>query len=520
MRNYKILWADDEIELLKPHILFLENKGYEVEPVNSGADALDVLDDGEFDIVFLDENMPGLTGLETLEQIKTKHPSLPVVMITKSEEEYIMEEAIGSQIADYLIKPINPNQILLSVKKLLDNKRLVSQKTNMSYQQDFRNISLAFNDNLDHQEWIDIYKKMIYWELKLDNSEEKGMTEVLSMQKEEANTEFCEFIIDNYEEWLNQPNIDRPLLSYQLMSKEVFPILHNDEKVFFVLIDNLRYDQWQMMEPIISEYFHIEREVPFYSILPTTTAYSRNAIFSGLMPDDMATRHADIWVGHEQEEGKNLQEEEFLRRNMKRCGLSDKSISYHKIMQKEQGQSLLNSLNNLYHNDLNVVVYNFVDVLSHARTDSKMIRELAPDESAFRSLTMSWFNHSTLFDLLKELSTQEYKVVITTDHGTIKVKKPIKIIADRHTNANLRFKVGRNLNVDEPEDIYICRSPERLRLPKPNVSSAYAFTKKDYFFAYPNNFNHYVNLYKDTFQHGGISMEEMIVPLIHLKPKS
>ncbi|WP_109833131.1 T9SS response regulator signal transducer PorX [Reichenbachiella versicolor] len=519
MRNYKILWADDEIDLLKPHILFLNDKGYEVEPVNSGADALESLKEDDFDIVFLDENMPGISGLETLEQIKPLYPSLPVVMITKSEEEYIMEEAIGSQIADYLIKPINPNQILLSVKKILDNKRLVSQKTNMSYQQDFRNISMAFSENLDHNEWIEIYKKMVHWELKIDETEEKDMAEILNMQKEEANSEFSEFLIDNYEEWLNQPDIDRPLLSYQLMSREVFPLLKSDEKVFFFLIDNLRYDQWQLIEPMVSEYFHIENEVPFYSILPTTTAYARNAIFSGLMPDDMATRHKDIWVGEDKEEGKNLQEEEFLRRNMKRCGLEGKSMTYNKVIQKEQGKQVLNNINNLYKNDLNVVVYNFVDVLSHARTDLKMIRELAPDESAYRSLTQSWFMHSTLLEMLKILSEKDFKVVITTDHGTIRVNKPVKIVGDKNTNPNLRYKVGKNLNVDNPESVYIVRSPEDLRLPKPNVSSAYFFTKKDDFFAYPNNYNHYVNLYKDTFQHGGISMEEVIVPLIHLKPK-
>ncbi|PIB35899.1 two-component system response regulator [Reichenbachiella sp. 5M10] len=518
MRNNKILWADDEIDLLKPHIIFLNNKGYEVTPVNSGSDALDALASDVFDIVFLDENMPGLTGLETLSQIKENYPSLPVVMITKSEEEHIMEEAIGAKIADYLIKPLNPNQILLSVKRILDNKRLVSEQTNMSYQQEFRNISMDINENLDFQEWIDVYKKMVYWELRIDETEEKDMAEILTMQKDEANSGFGSFVMDTYESWLNDPNVEKPLLSHRVMKEEVFPLIGQGEPVFVFIIDNLRYDQWNLMEPVISEFYSIEREVPFYSILPTTTAYARNAIFSGMLPDEMAKKHADLWVGEEEDEGKNNNEKEFLQRNLDRNNIKA-SISYNKILQKNQGKQLVNNVNNLMTNDLNMIVYNFVDVLSHARTDMKMIRELAPDESAYRSLTMSWFNHSTLLEILRMLSEKKVKVVITTDHGTIRVKRPVKIVGDKNTNTNLRYKVGRNLNVKSSE-VYICKNPDDLHLPKPNVSSSYVFAQKDSFLAYPNNYNYYVNYYKDTFQHGGISLEEMIVPLIHLKPKN
>ncbi len=519
MRQYKILWADDEIDLLKPHILFLNDKGYDVEPVLSGSDALEMLESQTFDIIFLDENMPGLTGLETLAEIKTLYPNIPVVMITKSEEEQIMEEAIGAKIADYLIKPLNPNQILLSVKKILDNKRLVSQKTNMDYQQEFRNISLAVSDNLDHNEWVDVYKKMVYWELEIDETEEKAMAEVFHMQKDEANSEFSDFIIDHYESWLNDPSVDKPLLSHQVMKKEVFPLLQNGEKVFFILIDNLRYDQWHLIESALSDFYTVEEEVPFYSILPTTTAYARNAIFSGMLPEEMASRHRDLWVHEDEDEGKNMKEEEFLKRNLEKNHLN-KTVAYHKVLQKAQGRQLVANVNNLLNFDLVAIVYNFVDVLSHARTDIKMIRELAPDESAYRSLTMSWFQHSTLFELLKILSTKDVKVVLTTDHGTIRVKKPSKIIGDKNTNTNLRYKVGKNLTLDDEADTYICRKPELLHLPKMNVSSSYVFATQNNFFAYPNNFNYYVNYYRDTFQHGGISLEEMIVPLIHLKPKS
>jgi len=519
MRKYKILWADDEIDLLKPHILFLNKKGYEVEPVNSGADALEKIAEDSYDLVFLDENMPGLTGLETLTQIKSTHPNIPVVMITKSEEENIMEEAIGAKIADYLIKPLNPNQILLSIKKILDNKRLVSEHTNQSYQQDFTNISLAVNEDLDFNEWIEVYKKMVFWELEIDKTSEKDMAEVLNMQKEGANAEFTKYIINNYESWLNDADVPKPLLSHQLMKKEVFPKLTGEKPVFFFVIDNLRLDQWELLEPIIGEYFNIESKNPAFAILPTTTAYARNAIFSGMMPSDMEKYHSDLWVDEIEEEGKNNFEEEFLARQLKKNNL-DIKFSYHKIVHKNQGKQLLTNFNNLYNNDLNAIVYNFVDMLSHARTDMKMIRELAPDESAYRSLTNSWFLHSTLFEALKMLSQKDVHVIVTTDHGTIRVKRPVKIVGDKNTNTNLRFKVGKNLNFKKSDNVFVSRNPDGLFLPKVNVSSSYVFATNDDFFAYPNNYNYYVNYYKDTFQHGGISLEEMILPVVHLQPKN
>ena len=519
MRKYKILWADDEIDLLKPHILFLRQKGYDIDPVNSGGDALDKIEEETYDLVFLDENMPGISGLETLARLKSEQPNLPVVMITKSEEENIMEEAIGAKIADYLIKPLNPNQILLSIKKILDNKRLVSERTNQSYQQDFRNISMAVNESLDFEEWAELYRKMVFWELEIDKTSEKDMAEVFTMQKDEANSEFTKYIIDNYESWLNDPNIPKPLLSHQVMRKEVFPKLQNGKPVFFIVIDNLRMDQWEIFETVLSEYFTVKSKDTAFAILPTTTAYARNSIFSGMLPTDMAKFHPDLWVGEAEDEGKNNFEEEFLARQIKKNNLNIK-FSYHKIIHQNQGKQLLGNLNNLMENDLNAIVYNFVDMLSHARTDMKMIRELAPDESAYRSLTHSWFTHSTLLDCLKALSRKDVEVVITTDHGTIRVKKPVKVVGDKNTNTNLRFKVGKNLNLDKSNEVYTTRSPENLYLPKPNVSSSYMFATNDVFFAYPNNYNHYVNHYKDTFQHGGISLDEMILPLVHLQPKS
>lgn len=519
--RYTILWADDEIDLLKPYIIFLQAKGYDVTPVPSGADALDKVESEKFDVVFLDEMMPGMTGLETLSKIKLIKPNLPVVMITKSEEERIMEDAIGSQIADYLIKPINPNQILLSVKKILDNKRLISEKTNLGYQQDFRNLAMQYNDRIGHEEWSEIYKKLIFWELQLDKSEDKSMEEVFGMQKAEANSNFCKFIEENYEDWLSDPKADKPLLSHQLMKQKVFPLVKNDSPLFFILIDNLRYDQWKVIEEVISDYFNVEEESDYYAILPTATSYARNAIFSGMMPSDMAKYHPDLWVNDEgeNEDALNNNEAEFLKRQIEKSR-QNISFSYHKILNTAQGKSLVDNFNNLLKNQLVAIVYNFVDMLSHSRTEMGMIKELAPDESAYRSITKSWLEHSPLLDLLKKIADKKGRLVITTDHGMIKVKHPKRIVGDRNVNTNLRYKQGKNLNLDDKNDhVLVVRKPETFMLPKPNISTAYFFTTEDYFFAYPNNYNHYVSHYRDTFQHGGISIEEMIVPFAYLTAK-
>jgi len=517
MQTYKILWADDEIDLLRPHILFLENKGYEVTPVNSGSDAVEHCEKDYFDVVFLDENMPGMTGLEALNLIKSRLPNLPVVMITKSEEERIMEEAIGAQISDYLIKPLNPNQILMSVKKILDNKRLVSEHTNMGYQQDFRDISMALNDYLDFDEWADVYKKLIGWELAFDQQEEANMMEVLETQKVEANSYFARYIADHYEEWLND-DVDRPMLSFEVMEEKVFPHLGKGKPVFFLVVDNLRYDQWLILKPFILEYFNLQEEDTYYSILPTTTAYARNSIFSGMMPLEMAQKYPNFWVGEDSDDGKNNFEDKFLQAHLARKGFQIK-WDYQKISHVNQGKNLVESINRLITNDLNVIVYNFVDMLSHARTDMAMIKELAPDEAAYRSLTSSWFQHSPLLEALKRISAKDATLIITTDHGTMRVKRPFKIIGDRNTNTNLRYKQGKNLGYED-HDVLIASDPERFHLPKVNVSSSYVFALKDQFFAYPNNYNYYVKYYRDTFQHGGVSLEEMIIPVISVTSRN
>ncbi|MFN5630049.1 MAG: PglZ domain-containing protein [Bacteroidota bacterium] len=512
-----ILWADDEMDLLKAHLHFLKEKGYHVITATNGSDALDLIKTQDVDLVLLDENMPGFSGLETLTKIKQIKPDLPVVMITKSEEESIMEDAIGSKISDYLLKPVNPKQILLSIKKNLDNKRLISEKTTTNYQQEFRQLGMTLGENLNVEQWKELYQKLIFWELELEKSQDESMFEILTMQKNEANTLFFKFIERNYINWVSGKDIHAPVMSHTLFKNKVAPILEENDSVYFILIDNLRYDQWKTISTLTNELFKIESEEMYYSILPTATQYARNSLFAGLMPSEIEKKYPKLWVGEEDEDGKNLHEEELLIENLRRMGKSYK-VSYNKITNHNAGKKLSENLSNLHGNKLNVIVYNFVDMLSHARTEMEIIRELADNEAAYRSITKSWFEHSPLYDILKELAHKKAKVIITTDHGTIHVKEPSRVVGDKNTNTNLRYKTGRSLEFIK-KDVFEVKNPADAFLPKQNISSSYIFAKEDKFFAYPNNYNHYVSYYKNTFQHGGISLEEVLIPFIVLSPK-
>ena len=512
---YRLLWADDEIELLSAHIIFLQSKDYEVTKVTNGPDAIEACKREAFDLILLDENMPGLSGLETLVQIKEITPTTPVVMVTKSEEEDIMEQAIGSKIADYLIKPVNPSQILLTLKKNIHKKEIVAEKAGTAYQQNFGKLSLQIGDARTIEEWMEVYRKIVFWELELESADNQ-MHEMLKAQKEEADNMFARFIKKNYIGWLSAERDERPMMSHDLFRERIFPLLDKKEKVFLILIDNFRYDQWRVLADEIGDLFNIEEEL-YTSILPTATQYARNAIFSGLLPLRIKEMFPHLWVDEEEEEGKNLNEEALIETQIARYRRKD-SFSYNKVLTSTAAEKYLDGMHNLAKNDINILVINFIDMLSHARTESLMVRELASSEAAYRSITLSWIRHSAIKRLFKELDEEDYTEIITTDHGSIQVDNAVKVIGDRNTNTNLRYKLGKALNCNS-KDIFEIKEPAKAFLPQPNISTSYIFATGNDFFAYPNNYNHYVQYYKDTFQHGGISLEEMLIPIIKLKPK-
>ena len=520
MTNGVLLWVDDEIEQLRAHLLFLEKKGYEVVTVSNGTDAIEECQQHSFDLVLLDEQMPGLSGLETLQRIKELQPALPVVMVTKSEEENIMEQAIGQKIADYLIKPVNPNQILLTLKKNIHRREIETEVTQSQYQQNFQQIAMQIMDCRTWQDWMEVYKRLVHWELQLSATDSQ-MTDMLSQQKQEANLDFAKFVKQNYLDWVasldpTAPDIERPMLSPEIFKKKVFPQLSAGEKVFLVVFDNFRYDQWRVLAQEIGDQFDIEEDL-YCSILPTATQYARNAIFSGLMPNKIAEMFPDLWVDEDEEEGKNLNEAPLIQTQLERYRKRH-TFSYHKVNNSQDADKLMQQLRQLDKNDLNVVVFNFIDMLSHARTESKMVRELANNESAYRSITLSWFRHSVTADFFRQLAQSDYKVIVTTDHGSIRCTEPVKIVGDRNTNTNLRYKLGKNLSYDA-KNLFTIREPHKALLPAPNLSTTYVFATGDSFFAYPNNYNYYVSYYRDTFQHGGISMEEMMIPIVTMTGK-
>jgi CheY-like chemotaxis protein len=516
MRAIKILWTDDEVEALKPHIFFLREKGYEIDTCSNGNDTIDLVRQNRYDLIFLDENMPGLSGIETLRLIREVRSDIPVVMITKSEEEDLMETAIGSEIADYLIKPVKPKQVLLAIKKILDQRRLITEKTTTDYRQEFGIIGNMISSSSTFTDWSELYKKIVFWESELEKSSDSGMNEILKMQENEANNSFSRFMMNNYLNWLRPDNPDKPILSPSLFTEKIFPRVGEHKPLFFILIDNLRYDQWKTILAELTGLYRLLEEDIYYSILPTSTQFARNAIFAGLMPAQIAETMPDIWINDDEEEGKNNFEENLFESQLNHKGLKYK-WSYNKINSSLDGKKVNDKVRSMLDNDINILVFNFVDMLSHARTEVGVIRDLASDERAYRSLTRSWFIHSSLFDLLKILASSPVKIIFSTDHGTIRVQNPVKIIGDRKTSPNLRYKMGRNLDYD-PRKVFELTNPEKAMLPKTNISSRYIFALNKDYLVYQNNYNHFAAYYKDTFQHGGISMQEVMLPVVYMEP--
>lgn len=511
----RILWVDDEIELLKPHCLFLEKKGYTTTTMNNATDALELLEEENFSAILLDENMPGMGGLEAISKIKQIRPNIPVVMVTKNEEEHIMEEAIGAHIADYLIKPVNPNQIVLSLKKILDGSKIITEKAVVNYQMEFRQIAMDLMNARDYHDWTAVYKKLVHWEINLENIEDQNMLQILNDQKADANNHFAKFVEKNYLDWLD--GADRPELSHTVFNGYVRPQL-KDKKTILIMVDNLRYDQWKVIQPLFQQYFNHTQEEMYYSILPSSTQYARNSFFAGRMPLEIEKRFPNYWKNDTDDGNKNDFEPELLEDNLSRLGLKDLKTKYYKILNSGFEKHVLDKFHSFKNNDLTVIVYNFIDILSHAKTDNRIVSEMIRDDKTYRSVTQNWFKNSYLLEIIKQAAENDMRIILTTDHGTIYVKQPSKVIGDKETSTNLRYKLGRQLQFD-PNDVMVVDRPEEYQLPKVNVSSKYIFAKNDVFLAYPKNYNHYVNYYKNTYQHGGVSMEEMIIPFVVMENK-
>lgn len=515
----RILWVDDEIELLRSHIIFLEDKGYQVTPVTNAEDAITLINQQPFDLVLLDEMLHGKDGLTALTEIKEAHPSLPVVMVTKNEEESLMEEAIGSKIDDYLTKPVNPSQILLACKKILERKKITSERISRDYTTGFNEISRALLGPLTWQDWMKIYLRLCEWEVETDQHSESSLKQMLSDQRRQCNLEFGKFVEKHYANWVNETE-EGTTLSVHLVKKYVAPLLQEGRRVVFLVIDNLRLDQWIEIEPLLYVFYNVQKDT-YFSILPTATPYSRNAIFSGLFPGEIEKKYPEIWAkGEDDDFSRNRYEHQLLEYQLAELGIHLKPNSkYIKILDASEARNVLKKISSYSNIPLLAIVVNFVDILAHRRSDSEVLREMTPDETAYRALTKSWFQHSYVFQILKELAKQEVTVIITSDHGSVLSTRGARVIGDRETSTNLRYKYGKNLKVDAKHAI-ILKNPSLFKLPTRGINSNYLIAKEDYYFVYPTNYRHYLNYYKDSFQHGGVSMEEMILPVVTLEPKS
>jgi len=516
-----ILWIDDEIELLKPHIILLSQRGYHVETATNGEDAVEMVRRKHYDLIFLDESMVGISGLDTLPIIKDIDDSTPVVMVTKNEAESVMEEAIGRKIDDYLTKPVNPAQILAACKKFLESSRIEQDRLTQDYLQGFNEITRRLYEPLEWEDWKDIYIKLVNWAMELDRYPDLGFKQTLSDQMRECNAAYSKFVEKNYMNWIHEPDKNTPVLSHQIVQNHLVDHLKTGKPTFFFVVDCMRYDQWLIMEELLKPYFSFKRN--FYSsILPTATPYARNAIFAGLMPIDIKKHYPQYWMDetNSEEHKLNAFEKELLEEQLKRKRIKLKTdLQYIKIHETEFGKKIEADIKRFAKKHLTAIVINSVDMIAHSRSDYAILKEIAPDESAYRGLTHSWFQYSSLFKMLKQLSEiKDVKIVLTTDHGSIRCMRGVKVLGDKETTTCLRYKFGKNVKAEQSHAMQV-KKPEDFLLPTYGLTVNNIIAKEDYYFVYPTDFNHYLHRYRDSFQHGGISLEEMIIPVIEFQQR-
>ncbi|MCF7919164.1 MAG: response regulator [Candidatus Cloacimonetes bacterium] len=511
MQQIKILWVDDEIDQLKPFVIFLEERGYKVDTVSNGSDAVSMITENPYDLVLLDEMMPGMDGLATLREFKKINSSLPVVMVTKSEEEGLMDGAIAGQIADYLLKPINPKQIIMAIKKIIQADDIRRDMIGQEYAQFSAKLNQKLFAGPDFIEWAELYRDLCRWDLRLDEINEPNITQTHFLEKLNCNSEFTEYIMNNYKEWLHSEM--RPQLSIDIVPEVLLPELGKGHPVYLIVLDCMRLDQYFAFAPMLSELFDVNLQL-YYSILPTATPYSRNAIFSGLLPIDIAERFPEYWNETDDiDNSRNRNEHQLIDSQLKELGSGLSESRYVKIFNSEEANFVQRKINNWNNEELIVLVYNFLDMVAHHRSKSPILKEAIPDEKALRDFTKHWFIHSTFYTTLQEIASQKGTVIITTDHGSIRVNRASQIVGDKDTTSTVRYKQGKNLKVNSKNALLI-KDPVEYGLPTRNIIDSYALTRDDYYFVYPNSFHQYQKQFSGTFQHGGISMEEMILPVV------
>lgn len=511
-----ILWVDDEIDHLKPHILYLEDKGYKLATVTNGSDAIEMVKTHRFDLILLDQFMPGMDGLETVRRIKEVRETIPIILITKSEEEWLMDEAISEKISQFLIKPVKPTQIFIAAKNLLETPKILEDHVTAGYLREFQEIEARLQTPMTAEDWWELYNRLIHWQIEFDHHKDTGLGNILGEQIQTCNREFTHFFLKAFPGWLQSE--ERPPLTVDIVPATVLPKLKQDQKVCLIVVDSLRQDHLMSILPDIRQYFEIEVAGAF-SLLPTATPFSRNSIFSGFYPDEILDRYPEQREAMETHaQSLNQLEEKMLFDQLRRAGLGSKSMHHHKIWHVDEGTKFAQRVTEYLEVDLLSIVINFVDILAHRRSESDVLKEMLPDDSGYRSAVRTWFRHSWFFDVLRELSRSNFKVIITSDHGSIRVNRGVIVGADKDTSSGVRYKYGRNLNCNSRHALVI-KNPRKYRLPEFGPQTSYLIAKDDVFFLYPTQQHRFESIYKGSFQHGGISMEEIMVPLVTLHPQ-